>query len=139
MRVFAVVEQVIGELSDVDEAPALFAVGQQLALGKVVLLDLVEGLVAVFAVFVLSLLLLLLGRICWIFKRLFVDGFFAVGEIDVVVIVPAAFGLLHLVRLFVGLQHINRFFYLFLLLWNIGLEQWIHFMPIELLLQFGIL
>ena len=51
---------------------------------------------------VLGLLLFLL---CGVLEGVFVDGLLAVGEVDVVVVVPAALGLLH--PLIAGLQHVD--------------------------------
>ena len=137
VRLLAVVEQVVGELADVDEAAAPLAVGQQLALGEVVPLDLVEGFVAVLAVLVLGLLFLLLGRVRRVLEGLFVDGLLAVGEVDVVVVVPAALRLLHLGQLFAGLQHEDGPFRL-LLLRGAGLGGGSGFVAVELLLQLGV-
>lgn len=76
VRVIAVVEEVFGELADIEEAAASLAAGQQLALLEVVLTDVLEGLVAVLAVLVLRLLLLLL--LCRALEGLLVDGLLAV-------------------------------------------------------------
>lgn len=70
-------------------------------------LYLIKGFIAILAVLVLGLLLLLLGCVRRVLEGLLVDRLLAVGEIHVVVVVSAAFGLLHLGKLLAGLQHVD--------------------------------